>query len=159
MRIIHLLFFIIICFSQALPAQVVGVVSAVESGEPLPFASVYDAHTGQGTTTNSEGYFELSLDPGTYQLTFQYVGYRTATKEVEHGLGKTQVSISLEEDAILLQQIEVKANAEDPAYAIIRKAIAKRKYYRDLVKAYECNVYIKGKIKVLDAPEQILGQK
>ena len=159
MRIIHLLFLIIICFSPASQAQIVGVVSAAESEEPLPFASVYDASTGQGTTTNSEGYFELPLDPGTYQLTFQYVGYRTATKEIEHGLGKTQVSISLEEDAILLQQIEVKANAEDPAYAIIRKAIAKRKYYRDLVKAYECNVYIKGKIKVLDAPEQILGQE
>lgn len=159
MRRITLLSFLLAFLPTILWAQIVGRITASETGEPLAFASVYIAASGQGTTSNSEGYYELPVAPGTYQLTFQYVGYRTQTKRVEHGIGKTTFNISLEEDAILLTQIEVKANAEDPAYPIIRKAIAKRKYFRDLVQAYQCQVYIKGKIKVLDAPTQILGQE
>jgi len=32
-------------------------------------------------------------------------------------------------------------------------------YYKDLVKGYSCDVYIKGNQKLLDAPEKILGQE
>ncbi|MFQ5447617.1 MAG: DUF5686 family protein, partial [Saprospiraceae bacterium] len=62
-------------------------------------------------------------------------------------------------ESIQLPEIEVKANAEDPAYPIIRKAIAKRKHYLEQVREYTCDVYIKGNVKLLDAPEKILGQE
>ncbi|MCK5078378.1 MAG: carboxypeptidase-like regulatory domain-containing protein, partial [Bacteroidales bacterium] len=39
-----------------------------EAGEPLPFASVYILGTTIGTASNPEGYFELELPAGEYEL-------------------------------------------------------------------------------------------
>ena len=50
-----------------------GQIRDAETGEPLPYASIYVA-AGHGTLTNAEGNFSLSAE---YQdvLTFSYVGY------------------------------------------------------------------------------------
>jgi hypothetical protein len=127
------------------------------SGEPLPFASVYIANTSIGTTSNIEGFYELPLEPGTYELVFQYVGYRSEVRSVTMTQKPKSLDVTLNEETISLEEIVVRANAEDPAYPIIRKAIEKRKYYRDLVGKYACDVYVKGNIKVLDAPDAIMG--
>lgn len=129
-----------------------------ESGTPLPFASIYIKGTSKGTTTNIEGRFELELKPGTYEVVFQYIGYQQLIQQVQVD-ENTDLTIVLKEEAVKLEEVVVRADAEDPAYAIIRKAIDKRKYYRDLVESYSCDVYIKGNIKILDAPEKIFGQE
>ncbi len=139
-------------------AQVYGVVSD-GTGAPLSFASVYIQGTSQGTTTNIEGEYELPLAPGTYQLVFQYVGYEQRVEQVKLGTEPLELNVVLREETYQLDEIVVRADAEDPAYAVIRKAIAKRKYYRDLVEAYSADVYIKGNIKFLDAPERFMGQE
>lgn len=51
----------------------------------------------------------------------------------------------------------IRANGEDPAYAIIRKTIKRRKAHLDEVKAYTCQVYIKGLQKLLAAPKKFMG--
>ncbi|MFT5384413.1 MAG: hypothetical protein ACI8X3_001830 [Saprospiraceae bacterium] len=129
-----------------------------KDGAALSFASVYVQGTSRGTTTNFEGDYFLELTPGSYKIVFQYVGYKQLVKEIEIGKNPIRVDVALEEEALILQEVVVKANAEDPAYAIIRKAIEKRKYYRDRVDEYACDVYIKGVNKLLDAPEKIFGQ-
>ena len=47
-----------------------------DEGEPLPFASIYIMGTTIGTASNPEGYFELPIANGTYELVFQYIGYQ-----------------------------------------------------------------------------------
>lgn len=136
---------------------VLGVVTEA-NGEPLPFATVYVQGTTTGTTTNLQGEYFLTLDNGSYQLVFQYVGFRHQVEKVTVAGRPVQLNVALENESIQLQEIEVKANAEDPAYPIIRKAIAKRKHYLEQVGEYTCDVYIKGNVKVLDAPKKILGQ-
>jgi Family of unknown function (DUF5686)/CarboxypepD_reg-like domain len=138
-------------------AQVQGVVTEA-GGEPLPFATVYVQGTTVGTTTNLQGDYFLELEKGSYQLIFQYVGFRHHLEKVTVRGRPVQLDVVLEKESIQLQEIEVKANAEDPAYPIIRKAIAKRKYYLEQVGEYTCDVYIKGNVKLLDAPEKIFGQ-
>ena len=154
-RILFLSFFATLC-TLPLAAQVSGTVTD-RAGEPLPFASIYLKGTTTGTTSNVEGEYKLELAPGAYHLVFQYVGYRQKTVELQLGAEPFRLDITLEEEAIQLAAVEVLANAEDPAYAIIRKAIARREYFRDQVEAFSCDVYIKGAIKVLDAPEKVLG--
>lgn len=154
-RILFLSFFATLC-TLPLAAQVSGTVTD-RAGEPLPFASIYLKGTTTGTTSNVEGEYKLELAPGAYHLVFQYVGYRQKTVELQLGAEPYRLDITLEEEAIQLAAVEVLANAEDPAYAIIRKAIARREYFRDQVEAFSCDVYIKGAIKVLDAPEKVLG--
>ena len=88
---------------------------------------------------------------------FQYIGYKKRIETVVLQ-GKTTLNISLETSDIELSEFVVKSNAEDPAYPIIRKAIEMRKTYRDQVKNYTCDVYIKGVQKIMEAPKKIFGQ-
>lgn len=151
-----LLLSLFLATTTLLSAQVRGTITDTK-GEPLPFASVYVKGTSVGTTSNAEGEYELELQPGTYDLTFQFIGFQNRTESIRVGSRAVELNVELQKQAIDLAEVVVQANAEDPAYAIIRKAMAKRKYYRDLVEAYECNVYVKGNIKFLDAPEKFLG--
>ena len=48
-----------------------------QNGDPLPFATIYVKEINTGTATNLDGYFELSLVSGNYQLFFQHVGFQT----------------------------------------------------------------------------------
>ena len=144
-------------FYQNIYSQIKGKVTDID-GKPLPFVSVYVQNTTQGTTTNFEGEYFLELEKGSHQIVFQYIGYGQKIKNITYTGGIKILNVQLEEEAISLGIIEIKANAEDPAYAIVRKAIAKRKYYKEQVKQYACDVYVKGNVKILEAPEKLLGQ-
>jgi hypothetical protein len=138
-------------------AQIQGVVKG-SGGEVLPFASIYIQNTSTGTTTNIEGNFSFDLEKGKHKIVFQYVGYRSHFEEIEVKNAPVFLEIFLENETINLVAIEIVADSEDPAYEIIRKAISKRKYYKELVQESSCEVYIKGNVKLLNAPERILGK-
>lgn len=139
-------------------AQVSGRITDAK-GAPLGFATVYVKGTSNGTTSNVNGDYRLELKAGTYELVFQFVGFRQRTERVEMGNSPITLNVSLEEQAVDLGEVVIRANAEDPAYAVIRKAIEKRKYYRDQIKEYAADVYVKGNIKFLDAPEKFMGRE
>ncbi|MBS1935629.1 MAG: hypothetical protein JST96_16635, partial [Bacteroidetes bacterium] len=48
---------------------------------------------------------------------------------------------------------------EDPAYEIIRQAIKKREYYLNQLDRFQCDVYIKGQLKLRNYPKKFFGQK
>lgn len=123
-----------------------------EAGEPLAFATIFVKQTGSGTTTNMNGLYELSLRPGTYEITFQFVGYETVVRTVEVTDGVLNLDVVLKSQAVLLQTVTVKAGKEDPAYTIMRKAIAKANYHRNQLDAYTAKVYIKGAGQLKDYP-------
>ncbi len=149
---------IVLCFYSNLQAQLSGKITDSE-GEPLAFASVYVEGTTTGTTSNIEGIYDLPLSKGNYNIVFQYVGFQQKVIPIEITNQPYQLDVKLLEESIALAEIVVKADAEDPAYAVIRKAIEKRTYYRDLIQAYACDTYVKGNQKLLDAPEKIMGQE
>ncbi|MBI5917444.1 MAG: carboxypeptidase-like regulatory domain-containing protein [Bacteroidetes bacterium] len=153
----HLLLLCLFLPAISLSAQLRGLVTD-SNGEPLPFVSVYVQGTTNGTVANLKGEYSLSLEKGTYQVVFQYIGYRQKTERVKMEGKAVKLDVQLVEEAIELASVEVKANAEDPAYPIIRKAIEKREYYLKQVDQYACEVYIKGNVKVLDAPKKLFGQ-
>ena len=154
------LYLLLIIFSNNVftAAQVTGIVTDAK-GEPLPFASIYVEGTTNGTTTNIEGVYEFELEKGTYQLVFQFVGFEQKIETLIIDNQQVILDVVLQEESFGLKEIVVAADAEDPAYPIIRAAMKKRKYYKEQVKSYQCNVYIKGGIKLLDAPTKILGQE
>ncbi|SEP38027.1 DUF5686 and carboxypeptidase regulatory-like domain-containing protein [Mucilaginibacter sp. OK283] len=127
-----------------------------EHNHPIPFASVYVKNTTKGVSANSEGVYSLQLAPGNYELQFKAVGYTQQIKQIN--LNQNQViNISLKTETYQLKDITIRAGGEDPAYAIIRKAIKKRKTYLNEVKAYTCDIYIKGLQKLLAAPKKFMG--
>ena len=137
-------------------AQITGTVSD-SSGEPLPLVSIYVQGSSTGTTTNLEGIYQLNLAPGTYELVYQFIGYETQVERIEIERSPIALDVILSEQALLINEIVVAADAEDPAYRVIREAIKKRDYYNTLHDQYACEVYVKGYNKILDAPEKILG--
>ncbi len=156
MKFLLTLAFTLPIFSSLLNAQLTGHIIN-NTGESLPFTNVYIEGTTRGTSANADGYYALDLENGAYRIVFQCIGYEKKILDVKIN-GKTKLDVTLKPNEIELKEFVVKSNAEDPAYPIIRQAIAMRRTYRDQVKAYSCDVYIKGLQKVMDAPKKIMGR-
>lgn len=124
-------------------------------GAPLPYTTIYIAETGSGSISNANGLYELRLKPGQYSITFQYLGYSTEKLSIEIGDEMLTRDIVLRQQTFRLSEAEIKAGKEDPAYPIIRKAIAKSSFHRQQVDHYTCEVYLKGGGGVVDAPRWV----
>jgi hypothetical protein len=129
-------------------------------GQALPFATVYAESTSRGTTANSEGEYFLNLPAGTYKITFRYVGYGSRTETVALVDRPVVVNVQLAQESLRLNEVTVRPDGkyEDPAYAIIRNAIAKRKFYLAQTGNFACDAYVKGLTRMLKAPRKIMGQ-
>lgn len=126
---------------------------ADEKNQALPFSSVLVKGTTQGTNANADGFYFLKLQPGAYELIFQYVGYKKKiTKIVVEGNLINNAILSPE--SYELREVVIK-DGEDPAYAVIRAAIKKRKYYLNEVNAFTCKAYIKGLQRLVNFPKKM----
>lgn len=127
-------------------------------GKPVPFTSIYLKNTTRGTSANDLGLYEFRVSSGTYDVVYRFVGYKEKVEHLTVGNSNLQHDVVLEKEIYRLKEVSVNGNGEDPAYAIIRKAIGKRKQYLNELEAYSCDVYIKGVQKLLSAPKKILGR-
>ena len=153
----HFFFFLFSLISLAGHATVLKGRVTDESGEALPFATLYIKNTTIGTATNEQGYYQINLEPGTYQIVFQYVGYRAKTETVEIAEAEVVRNVMLPLDIYSLKEVEIKANEKDPAYAIVKAAISRRRYHLNEVLAYNCRVYTKGMGRLTSVPNKVLG--
>jgi hypothetical protein len=128
-----------------------------ENKAPLPFATLHIKNTTSGTTSNVEGFYSIDLPPGTYNLIFQYVGYKSENIIIQLETNPVELNVILQPEVFQLKEVVVKAGGEDPAYEIIRNTIKNRKRYLNEVEAYTCDVYIKGLQRLDQAPATILG--
>ncbi|NNE30125.1 MAG: TonB-dependent receptor [Saprospiraceae bacterium] len=70
--------FTFLLFGQALSAQKAilrGQITDDETAEVISFANIFVQETLTGTNSDLDGYFNINLDPGTYNITISYVGY------------------------------------------------------------------------------------
>lgn len=130
-----------------------------EKGKVIPFASVFVSGTTIGTSCNEEGLYTLNLSNGNYSITVKSIGYKPETKTIILDQNNATLNFVLKEETVQIKEMIVYADAEDPAYAVIRNAINKRKFYKEQVGAYSCNVYIKGVQKLKDVPRKVMGVK
>jgi len=150
-RSILLFIFLLFTTASAFAGGVKGFIKD-ENNQALGFATIYVRNLKTGTTSNDEGYFEINLAPGKYDLVFQYLGYETLIKTVDIGSDFIELSIILKSISIQLESVEIDGGAEDPAYTVMRKAIAKADYHRQQLDSYSARVYIKGSGRVLSVP-------
>ncbi len=126
-------------------------------GKPIPFTSIYLKNTTQGTSANDKGLYQLRISPGTYDIIYRFVGFKEKTEHLS-AENNLEHNVVLDKEIYQLKEVSVNGNGEDPAYAIIRKTVARRKQHLTELKAYSCDVYIKGVQKLLSAPKKILGR-
>jgi uncharacterized protein DUF5686/carboxypeptidase-like protein len=130
-----------------------------DKGDLLPYSSISIKGTTIGASANSYAKFAITLSPGTYTVVCQHIGYTIQEKTITINGNDEELSFVLSEQKLVMQDIVVKSNREDPAYAIIRNAIKKRSYYDKQVNAFKCNLYTKDIIKLRNLPDRIFGQK
>lgn len=136
-----------------------GVISSAANQTPLPFSSVLVKGTTRGASANSNGFYSLSLEPGKYTLVFQYIGYQSQEKNIVVINEPLKLDVFLAIQSYQLNEVVVKTGGEDPAYAIIRNAIARRKENLNEIKQFSTEVYIKGQMQLRNYPKTFLGQK
>lgn len=150
-----LLFIAVLLFPLHMLAQqheVSGTITDV-AGKRLPFAAVFAEHTTLSTIANERGFYQLRLGPGNYTLIYRLTGQKQYSVKVDLKQD-TVIDIKLNPEIYLLK--EASAKGKDPALAIIRKAIAKRRFYLKQVDGYSCNVYLKGVQKLVSGPKRYL---
>ncbi|MCF8219515.1 MAG: DUF5686 and carboxypeptidase regulatory-like domain-containing protein [Bacteroidales bacterium] len=114
-----------------------------KQGNPLEFASVYVKESQTGTITNRNGNYQLNLPEGQYTIKYQHLGYKSEEKQITVGAQVKTINITLSAQAFQLPTFTVSPGDEDPAYEIIRKAVAAAKYYRLVIKSYQAKAYVK----------------
>ncbi|MBK0383388.1 carboxypeptidase-like regulatory domain-containing protein [Pedobacter sp. SD-b] len=127
-----------------------------DQNQVIPFATVFIKRTTKGTSANKDGKYSLKVNKGKYELVFSAIGFKQLVKPIEVEKN-TEINIVLGNQVFELKDVVIRADGEDPAYAIIRKAIKQRKKYLKETPAYTCEVYIKGVQRLLKAPEKFLG--
>lgn len=130
-----------------------------KANEPIAFASIYIKDSYTGTTTNVDGTYALKLpSTGTYEITYQSLGYKPQTITVKlDGKAVTQ-DIKLEEEQTSLATIVVNSK-ENPANRVIREAIKNREANRKKFSSYTASFYSRGIWRLEDVPTKFLGQE
>ncbi|HCE58250.1 MAG TPA: hypothetical protein DER09_10585 [Prolixibacteraceae bacterium] len=131
-------------FTTSLKAQVVTGKITDEKNIPIPYATVFVAETREGTISNPDGNYQIPLEKGTYHFTIRSLGYIPELLEVNVNSDSINLNIKLKSQTFELKEVKVFPGKEDPAWFIIRKAIAKAPYYRQKIKHYEADMYIKA---------------
>jgi hypothetical protein len=125
-----------------------------EAGDPVPTASIYIRELNQGLIANNNGEFQVSLPAGEYHLEIRCLGYDSEEHLIRMNDEAVEWTVLLKRKDFQLQELQVQAG-EDPAYAMMRKAIQKAPYYQYAVKESAYEAYVKGSGKILQVPELI----
>src|SRR5690606_27883125 len=108
------LFFITLSFAQT--GTVSGTILDKEfDNEPLPFANITVKGSTQGSSTDDQGRYTISLKPGSYTLVIAYLGYET--KEIPFTLKANErkvINHTLEASGVQLNDIVVE-------YAVLKE--------------------------------------
>ncbi len=121
-----------------------GIVTDAATGQTLAAANVRVLGSSLGTICNTDGRFALSLPPGTYTVVVSSLGYRPDTLRFELD-GSVTRTIALQPSEILLPEVVV--TSEDPALAIIRRAIESKRKWAERLATYEMEAFTRQTVR------------
>jgi len=87
------------------PVAISGYVSDA-TGEAIPGVVINVDNTTTGTVTNPLGHYEILLTPGSYELTFSYLGFESEVKHIKLYTADN-LSINLFEQTAVLEEVTV----------------------------------------------------
>ncbi len=99
---------------QAQKYTLSGLVKDALTGEEIIGGTVLIKGTTTGTATNAYGFYSLTLNEGTYTITYRYIGYTTIEKTVV--LTQNQkIDIELQPEGLQLDAIEINSDRKETA--------------------------------------------
>jgi hypothetical protein len=135
-------------FSNYLFAQnfsIEGKITDRRTKRPLPFANIQILETTLGTSSNVDGKYLLKLEKGNYKLVASYIGYKSDTISLKLNMD-VPINFKLNRISVRLKEVTVLPK-ENPALAIIRRAIKAKEERNRKLNSYKFNAYTKGIIK------------
>ena len=92
-------------------SNVSGFITDEETGEALIGANVFIVETGNGMSTDKNGYYVLqNINPGSYTLMVSYIGYATLQKEITFRTDETiKMNLELGIEAVAITEVDVSA--------------------------------------------------
>lgn len=115
-----------------------------ETRDPLPAANVQVEGTFEGTITNTDGQFSLTVETLPAQLIIRYIGYASQTVNVTAGTS-TNLEILLQPVVYTLDELVV--TEDDPAIRIMREVIERKKQWRAQLESYTAEAYNRFTLK------------
>lgn len=143
---VFLLIFIFFNILNAFSHRLSGVITD-QNNEPIPYATIYINNTTKAVSSNIKGEYYMELDNGTYEIVFYNLGFEKKTIQVVINNKNEILNVQLTASTTTLSAIEITAEKEDPAYAIIRKAIKEKNKYTYISEEYTCNAYLKSSLE------------
>lgn len=137
-----------LCFAQHFKGSVTD-----DAGNPIPYAALYLRETKSGLTTDEYGRFHTKLPAGQYTCEVSSLGF--ASRKFSFRMPGNQdyeENIVLSERTYTLPEVRITKGGEDPAYAVMRQAIARAPYHRTQIKGYTAGTYLKGTGKGTSIP-------
>jgi hypothetical protein len=102
-----------------------GRISDAITHDPIPFSAINIKNTSLGKNTDFEGNFTFHLSNiPSDSLIISCLGYFTKSVYLSKDSLTQIINVQLKPSAILLQEVKIYASGENPAYRIIRKAVA-----------------------------------
>lgn len=89
-----------------------GIISDLDTGEPITGATLLDTKTQKGTDTDLAGRFELSLPAGEHNLDIQYIGYQPIKLKLSL-YESAQTALEMEQLAFNLEEVVIKAKTDN----------------------------------------------
>ncbi len=114
-----------------------GRVTDASTGEPIPAVNVRILGTSKGTVTNADGRYRLPVGPRPVTVVFVHLAYEAETLRTGDAAARGDIALR----GATLVYPEVLVLAEDPALEIIRKAIANKRRWMDLLRTYRFDAY------------------
>ncbi len=113
--LISLLLFFLLSGTSVLAQEkytISGHIRDATTGEELIGATVYVQETKGGTSTNSYGYYSITLEADTYNLTYSFVGKKSVEKTVELTENK-KIDVELGSSSEELDEVTVTGEKKD----------------------------------------------
>lgn len=84
-----------------------------DTGNGIPGVNVVSSNN-TNTTTDFSGVYSLNLPQGTYKVTFNFMGFKSVSKEVVMGTDDQELDITLEEDNKELEEVAIVGSRTQP---------------------------------------------
>lgn len=115
-----------------------GTVVDSATAEALPVANIQIDGTLKGTITNRDGRFQLPIASFPSTLIVRYIGYETARITFDR---PPLNDVTLRLRPLSIQMREVVITGEDPAIAIMREVIRRKKIWQQKLHTYQADAY------------------
>ena len=123
--------------------QVTGKIVDAETGEPLPAAHVIIKDTYKGTISNQDGEFSIIVPEFPVILVARFIGFESQEKTLQSNAAP--VDFVMKPSVASMGEIVV--TGEDPAIAIMREVIKRKKIWRANLNTYSAEAYTRQQVR------------